>query len=191
MVLVLGYRQRFTLLWLYALAGLVIDLTALILKTNGIKQYWLGNIFVLLELVCITLYYRRHVFYNRKEFLGFSSLLIIVFVVHTIYNSIFEFNQTGTGVLCAIYIGYGVVGYLQILRNKNVVYLNHLPFFWINTAFFLYSTANCLLFLFATYLKAESLELMMNIWFKYFVSFNILRYIFIGVGLYKTSPHEA
>ncbi len=114
-----------------------------------------------------------------------TIVLGLGFVAHTVISSIFQMNFLGAGILCAVYIAYGIAGYLRMLRSPKIIYLNNSPFFWINTAFFLYAASNCLLFLFITYLKSEDIDLMMSVWGNYFTVVNILHYIFIGIGLYK------
>ena len=185
-VLILGWRQRFTLLWLYAAAGLIFDNVGEVFKQNGINHHISGNIFNLIELIVILAYFQREIFKNDIVFWLTTVLLTIGYIAHTIYSDWTEFNFVGLGVLCAMYIVFGVLGYVQILRRREVIYLSQLPQFWINTAFFLYASSNCLLFLFATYLKQESFELMIRIWYSLFVGVNIMRYVFIGVGLRKT-----
>lgn len=162
----------------------------MILKYNGINHHVNGNVFVLTELFCISFYYRDRIFPNRKIFAVLTVFLVSGFVAFTLLTTIFELNFLGAGMLCAVYVGYGVTGYLRILQNKEIIDLNVLPFFWINTAFFLSAASNCLLFLFATYLKRESFQLLIDIWGSFFVSINILHYIFIGIGLYKTPLRE-
>jgi len=191
LTLLLGWRQRFSLLWFYAAAGLLLDNLSQLLKYWHLNHHIPLNVFVLAELICISFYYRRHVFSRSKLFLLFSGALAIGFVIHTLLTDPLVLNFTALGILCTIYIGYGIAGYLSMRGKSEITYLNNSPFFWINTAFFLYATTSCLLFLFATYLKSESWELLLSIWFGFYMIVNILRYIFIGIGLYKTKPGGA
>lgn len=190
-VLILAWKHRFSLLWLYAAAGLIIDNVNLLLRYYDINPHATGNLFVLIEFICISFYYKSRIFSSQRSFAVLISVLIIGFISHTIYTTIFELNFLGAGILCAVYITYGIAGYLRIINTVEVMDLTRLPFFWVNTAFFLYATSNCLLFLFATYLKQESYELMLSIWFSFFVSINILHYLLISIGLYKTPLREA
>jgi hypothetical protein len=189
--LILGWRQRFTLLWLYAAAGLICDNLGEVLKTHDYNYQVVGNIFVLLELLAVTLYYRSQIFTNKGMWMIVATLTVLLFVIYTAVNGILEMNFIGLGLLCVIYIVFGVLGYLKMMKDITVHFLGKLPFFWINTAFFLYAASTCILFIFVTYLKDESFDLMKTIWFYFFTVINILHYIFIGIGLYKTKPGEA
>jgi hypothetical protein len=190
LALTLGWRNRYTLLWLYAAAGLFLDTLGLVLRLNALNHHIPLNGFLLVQLICISLYYKDKIFSSHRIFLFISISLIIGFILHTVITSFFKLNFLGAGLLCIVYIGYGILGYLTILKNKNELFLNRLPFFWINTAFFLSASSNCLLFLFATYLTTESYKLMLSIWFSFFISINILHYLFIGIGLYKSRSRE-
>jgi hypothetical protein len=186
--LILGWRQRFTLLWLYAAAGLIIDNTSLLLKHYGLNYHITGNIFVLLELIIFSLFYHRGVFHRSRIFLLTMCTVAMLFVLHTLWNSVWEINFEGAGYLCVIYIAFGVLGYYNMLQKPEAIYLGRSPLFWINTGVFLYAAANSLLFLFITYLKEESFELVKSIWGLFFTSINILHYVLIGIGLYKMKP---
>lgn len=161
------------------------------MKSESIEPYVIGNVFVVIELICISFYYGKQLFSRKAAFRALHILLILGFITQTIFNGIYEFNFLGLGILCTVYIGYGIAGYLRIIQSKEIIYVTRLPFFWINSAFFLYATSGCLLFLFTPFLKAESLQLILALWTNFFVAMNILRYIFIGIGLYKTKKVEA
>lgn len=190
LVIILGWKQRFTLLWLYAGAGLLLDNLSYILKQAEFNYRLTGNIFVLVELACITAFYSKNVFKGSGVFLVIMSLSGLLFLLHSGLTSFFQLHFQDVGLLCAVYIALGVFGYYKMLQFPATAYLNNSPFFWVNTAFFLYASTNCLLFLFATYLSKESFILMLSIWGFFFTTINILRYLFIGIGLYKTAKVE-
>lgn len=184
--LILGWQQRFTLLWFYAMAGLSFDLFGLFLKTNGYNHHISNDVFILVQLLVISFYYRDKVFPSNRLFIVLTLFLASGFIAHTLSRPFDSLNFLGASILCTVYIGYGVTGYIKTLRNPKVIYLSESPFFWFNSAFFLYSASVCLLFLFLTYLKSTDFELMMKIWNNFFTVMNITHYIFIGIGLYKT-----
>lgn len=188
--LVAGWKQRFTLLWIYAAAGLVIDNLGMLVRSLGFDQHFLGNIFFLIQLCVISAYYRKIVFRNVGIYFVITGILTVGFIAHTIWSSIWVVNFMAAGILCAIYLVYGILGYLSIIRNKAIISLRAEPLFWINTAFFIFAATTSLLFLFDTYLKSTSFELFMKVWLNFFTIINIMHYIFIGVGLYKTTSRE-
>lgn len=186
----IGWRQKFSLLWCYAAVGLICENSAELLKSCELNYRLPGNLFVLAELLFISFYYRDKIFPTKGMYYVMSITFAVGFAAHTIYNGIFQMNFIGLGVLCTVYIGFGIVGYLKLLKDSTITFLSNSPFFWINTAFFIYATSCCILFLFLTYLKETSYDLLISIWMWFFFAINILRYIFIGIGLYKTRKGE-
>ncbi len=156
------------------------------LRAYEIRPYVLGNIFLLAELICISLYYKRKLFTSSPKYLWIVACFALGFCIHTIYMGISNLNILGASVLCLFYIIHGLMGYLKLLRKPEELYLSRSTLFWISTSFFIYAASNCLVFLFATYLKRESYLLFMAVWGSFFTVVNILHYILIGVGLYKT-----
>ncbi len=191
LTIVMGIKQRFTLLWYYAATGFIIDNTAQYLKLKNIEYHWPGNLFLLAEFLFISLFYKKHLYKSKTLFWGVTIPVFIFFILNTIYNSVFEFNMFGAGIFCLVYIIYGLLGFYQLLQRPVIIYLNKIPFFWINLAFFLYSSANCLLFLFGSYLRATDFQLLFTIWGIFFTSINILHYLLIGIALNKTKQSES
>lgn len=185
-VLVAGWRQRFTLLWLYAAIGLINDLSGSFLIAYKYDHHWTGNVFVLLEFFFITLYYRKYIIQDRIIFFVITLGGSLFFICNTILNSVLDFNAFGAGVLCVIYIIYGLLGFYRLLQQPEIIYLSKSPLFLINVAFFLYSCASSLLLLFGPYLRENNFGLMVTIWGTFFISINIFRYLLIGIALYKT-----
>jgi hypothetical protein len=186
-------------LWVYAATGLFCDCSAQYLKTNNHSYHWLGNIFLLLEFLFISFFYRDYIF-KRKLFFQIIILTIpLIFILNTWVDSVTILNQFGAGVsliirfntfaggiLCILYIAYGLLGFYHLLQNPDFTFLEKSPFFIVNVAFFLYASANCLLLLFASYLSKVNLEFLVNTWGNFFTTINILRYLLIGIALYKT-----
>lgn len=183
--LFLGWRQRFTLLWWYAAAGLLIDNFNLLLKHWELNYRIMGNIFVLIELCVFSICYYQSVFKRSRVFAWTMFAVALLFIAHTVHSSIWQMNFEGAGYLCVIYIAFGVFGYYSLLQRPEALYLDQSPLFWINTGVFIYAASNSLLFLFITPLKKESPELVSDIWGLFFTSINILHYVLIGIGLYK------
>lgn len=162
-----------------------------ILRQVDNRYKGLGNVFIIIELLVITIFYWQQVFRKSKYFLALVLVATLGFVWHTLNTSVYSINFLGAGFLCVFYFLIGVAGYYSMLQNPNSIYLNDSPFFWINTAFFLYASSNCLLFMFIAYLRGQSLDTLMSVWGSGFTMINILHYVMIGVGLYKMHRRES
>jgi hypothetical protein len=182
----LGFKQRFTLLWFYAATGFITEIVTLYLLKHKYEYHWTGNIFILSEFVFISSFYRRYIFKNTTQLLIILLAGTTFFISNTIFNSIWILNLFGAGVFCIIYIIYGIRGFYELLQQPEIIYLRKSSFFIINMAFFIYSAANSLLFLFGSYLRQNDFDFLISIWGSFFISMNILHYLLIGIGLYKT-----
>lgn len=185
-VILLGFKQRFTLLWWYAIAGLIIDNLGHFLKSAKIEHHWAGNIFLLAECILVSFYYRKIIFRNQIIFWIVVLSTTLFFITHTIYYSMRDMNMQAASLLYLIYMGFGIAGFYKLLHQPEIIYLGKSSFFIINAAFFIYASANFLLYLFGTYLRKNDFEFLVSIWGSFFMTINILHYFVIGIGLSKT-----
>jgi hypothetical protein len=186
--LVAGYRQRFTLLWYYVLAGLFFDLLLPLLKRGlEVNHFWAGNLFILVEFLMISFYYRERIFRNK---LLFGSIVLIgsmFFITSTTVKSVFAFNAFGASVFFFVYIVYGIVGLYKMLQAQNELFLERSSFFWVNVAFIIYASGNFLLFLFMDYLRQHDDKTLLMLWATSFQILNIIKNIVLGIALSKKS----
>lgn len=181
-----GYRQRFTLLWYYVLAGLFFDLLLPLLKRGlEVNHFWAGNLFVLLEFLMIAFYYRGKIFRNKLLFGGVAVAGSIFFISSTITKSVFVFNAFGASVFFFTYIIFGIIGLYRMLQAQNELFLERSSFFWVNVAFIIYASGNFLLFLFMDYLRQHDDKILLMLWATTFQILNIIKNILLGVALSK------
>lgn len=187
LLILICWRMRFTLLWLYAATGFFIDLVSILLKyvlhTNNL---WLGNVFVLAEFLFISFYYKKALYRNANLFFGITAIFAFYFIFNTTNKSLFDFNTFGAGIFCILYVIYGLLGFYSQLKQAKPEVLGNSPFFWVNTAIFIYASGTFLLFLFRYYLQEKDLDLFNTIWQTFFPIINIMRYLLIGFALFKT-----
>ncbi len=151
----MGWKKTKNLLWLYILAGFIIDLTiTFYLKPNGYNRNWLGNIYILLEFVFISIYISKELPNNLKKYAAIPILLILTtFCLHTLNKSVFVLNFADASILHFIYILLGVAGLILLLKNKTIIKLETSEHFWAYVSFIIYFSGNLIIFVFVEYLK--------------------------------------
>jgi hypothetical protein len=183
--MLIGIRQRFTLLWFYAATGLLFDFLATFLKLQDLNNKWVANLFVLGEFVFISLYYKKEIFKISKLFIFFFCTVIAAFIAHTILRSVFDFNTFGYSLFCFIYLIYGFFGFYFLVKESKQIFLGKSSFFWANVAVFVYASSVFLLFLFRYYLQEKDQALFNTLWTTFYLVINIQRYVLIGIALNK------
>lgn len=182
-VILFAWNKRYTLLWFYALAGLFFDNLGQLLSMTGKSHYWPGNLFLLTEYILFSLFYRPFIMKSKRSFGIMFITGVLMVVITTSYNGFFKFNSYGATILCALYLIFGLGGFRYLLVHADLTPVWQKGFFWINTAVFLYASGSFLLFLFMSFLLREDLMTLIKIWGNYYVCLNILRYIFLAIGL--------
>jgi hypothetical protein len=183
--LVIGYKKRQTLLWIYLLVGFVFDVTLVILKRGyGINNAWAGNLFTLTEFIILSFLYKDYILKNKVLFYFIISSLSLFFIVHTFGHSVLKPNKEGAGILAFVYILYSIAGFYTILKEQKVIFLDKHWFFWFNTAFLIYASGILFLFLFRDYLKEKNADLFGILWNYLFLSLNIIKNSLLAFAIY-------
>jgi len=185
--IVTGIRKKNTLLWLYAITGLVFDLAMTILTKNGITMAWVGNIFCIVEFLFICFYYKPRIFKNASVFYITTGLLVGFFIASTIYNSVFVYNNYGETVFDLTCILFALIGLTTLLKEQKNIFIEQSSFFWLNVALLIYNSGNFLIFLFQAYLMSSQKAVIYALW----VIHNILNIIFsvlLGISLSRKKP---
>jgi hypothetical protein len=189
--LIVGLKNRSTLLWLYPLTGLIFDVSITLFKrVLHVNHKWPLNLFVLLEFLIISLLYRKAVFKNNTFFSWFVALFGVAFIANTISTSLTTFNVLGTSIAAFVYIVYCLCGFYRILQAQEVIYLEKSWFFWLNVALTIYASGSFLVFLFMNYLETAHNQLFLKIWGLVFLTLNITKNLLIAVALYHYKPAQ-
>ena len=184
--MLLGLKQRFTLLWFYAATGFFIDLLSTSIKLAFHNNpNWLYNVFVLSEFLFISFFYRRIIFRNNYLFLFLTGGFALFFALQSVIYFPNNFNTFGASIFCAVYIVYGILGFYQLMKRQESLFLGNSFFFWANTGIFIYAASTFLIFLFRYYMQEKDDNLFNTIWKTFFMIVNIQRYLLIGIALYK------
>lgn len=190
--IIIGFKTRKTLLWLYPVAGLFFDLLLMLFRrVLFINHFWIANTFILVEFIIISCLYYREVFGRRKIFSIPAAALAVMFVITTTNASWQAINGHFAALFYFIYIFYGMAGLFTIIKRQEIVFLNTSGFFWMNVAFLVYASGSFILFLFWEYLLAHDEKLFLNLWSKVFVSLNITKNVLIALSLYYYKKENA
>lgn len=186
--MLLGYKKRKSLLWLYVAAGLLADLSlTYILKPNGYSGGWFANLYVAIEIVVITYYVSQKLTPRNKNIVyTLLCILLVGYTLHTLNKGIDVFNGTGMCIVFAFGICLCMFGLFSMLNqpaNMRIVQLETSAFFWACVASIIYYTGNFLLFLFINYLEQADRPTLYMLWVLIHNNLNILHRGLLAVSL--------
>jgi uncharacterized protein with PQ loop repeat len=181
----LGRKLR-GLLWYYALAGLCCDAIPFILRRiAGTDSLFLGNVFPVLELTLVGLYFRS-IFSNallRSLIVPGIVVLNAVFIFDTWHHLNNEVNWLGQVFGQIFLLLLCIAALFKIIRQVEHVKIEQSPLFIFSATFLLYVAYSLLLMLFSVQFRHAAVPLQKNIWAVHNV-LNILKnlaiaYIFV------------
>jgi len=183
--IVVGVKKYKTLLWLYALAGLLFDITMLISDKNRnipVNIDVIANTFLLIEFFLISTYFKGKILSNKIVFYVLFVFCFSIFVALLAIRSPLVLNNYGAAFFNLVYIGYSIAGFYFILKRQEVLFLGRSEFFWFCAAILLYFTGNFLIFLSDAYFQQTNAVLQMRVWVFHNI-LNIMFSIMIAVAL--------
>lgn len=174
-------------IWTYALIALLFDLfisvfLKTLMKTN---QEWAGNIFLLIDFIMVSWYYKKYIFKSAVLFYSITGSLVVFFIINTMMHSWHVFNLFAASFFCLSYIIYAVAGFYQIMKVQEMVFLHQSSFFWTNVAFLIYASGNFMLFLSKDFLMETDRPFFVQLWSVIFLSLNISKHVFLAIGISK------
>lgn len=184
--LIVGNKEKKSLLWCFAATGLFFDLlinfTKRVLHYNS---YWEGNLYVLIEFVLISFIYKPIIFKKANLFYPTVIGLAASFIIGTLYSGFWKFNTTGVSIFYFTYIIYGILGMYRLLFEQKYLFLGKERMFWVNCAFLIFGSCNFLLFLFTDYLMTTNSSLFKILWTSFFLMVNTTLNILLAIALSK------
>jgi hypothetical protein len=179
-----GVKKRFSLIWSYCLVALLFDTTGTLLKrVFHVNHLWVGNIFLLVEFVLLSLLFRRIVPVRRTVFyiwIAFVSAIYLLLSRHTFWT----FNLTSASIFSFLYILYSLAGYHSIVKEKETLFVERFWFFWLCSAIAIYASGSFLLFLFRNYMITKDPSLYLELWSLLFLSLNILKNLLLSIAIF-------
>lgn len=185
-----GRKDRY-ILWYYALACFVADLTSFSLKQIHIPHVAVSNLFFITEFILITSYF-KNVFLGKK----YQQLIIVIQAIIAalfLYNSYTitavdgdtskNYNYAFTSVFFVIYIIFSLGGLFKIMKEANVAKIEQSPLFLSCIAFLLYASGALLIFLAKDEIVRIDKQFYSIIWPFFFMPLNITKNILVAFSL--------
>lgn len=181
--LLLGYKKRRTLLWIYIFTGFAFDILLMILKrVFHFNLFPIANLYVLIEFLILSFYYYKATGKEYKYFIHTIAILTILYTTQTFLHGIEKRNGVGAATLYAIYLLYALWGFFVISKRHLYDIVTQSSFFWVNVAILLSSSGRVILFLFEDYLTLHQHGHLATLWVIYRM-FNVLINILFAIAL--------
>lgn len=184
--IIFGYKKRYSLLWLYAITGFIFDIfISFVFYKDPSVKHPLANVFIWVEFCFIYSYYYaklKEEYSISRYVVLFAAILIVSYSIIFFRVNFLIFNSPGAAFFCILYILFSIAGFLEILKQQEIVFLNKSEFFWVNVAFIINSSGVFLLLLTAMYFNTHAQKTISKLWPLVGV-LNTMKYTFITFGL--------
>lgn len=185
---ILGYKRRDNLLWIYSLIGLLCNV---FLWFQTPSQLFLikavtANLFVVTEFILFSTFFFRHFGTSIKIRWLFESVFAILFIALCAYSGYDKFNAIGSAVFCLIYICFSLWGFMSLIKGSNHVHIQRSGFFVVNAAMLIY--ASSVFFVFLTGFIFQDIKLKLQLWHWVVEPMNAFKYLLIGISLTLKDP---
>ncbi len=186
----LGYKNRWTWLWVYPLVGFGFDLGISYFKrVQGLYGEWPINLYLVTEAAFLFTIFGKKLFpdyvNNRRWVL---VLFLWAFTITAIVHDPLRYHQWGAIGFYNLYIILSLGGLYALIRRPSEMYLEKSWFFWFSAGILIYASGSFLLFLFRTYLVQSAPDFFRLIWHTVFQLLHITKNIMIALALYHYKP---
>lgn len=185
-------RKEKTLLWWYAIAGLLFDLVSLVMRFIDMPVPGQGNLFIVIEFIIISQYYQKYALHRLNVFNYYILLVVLVFLVHTLFVREYDvairfdrlrLNLQGGAILYLHYIIYAMVGLYKMMQKPDNDFIERSQFFWANVAFLIYSSGVFFIFLFKDIISDADRVTIVMLWSYVFCGLNIIKNMLLAKSL--------
>jgi hypothetical protein len=178
-----------SLIILSGLTELANYLFALFIKKENIV---IVNTYVILETILIGLFFFS--VSKSKYFRLIIALFTLCFIVfsihHIIENNYGKLNYISLVVESISFSFFSIIIFHQILKYSIYSNIIDAPLFWYNSALLFYFIGNIFLNIFSNYLMNKALYSFFVLWGVWHSSLNIIFYILISIGFWKTKTSQ-
>ncbi|MBS1772809.1 MAG: hypothetical protein JST82_08110 [Bacteroidetes bacterium] len=192
-------RNSKSILWYYMCTCFVADVINYNFKQMHISHVWISNLFIIVEFVFVTSYF-KNVFFSKAHQQIFIAFLAIVAALF-LYNSYTitavdgdaskNYNYAFTAVFFIVYIMLSLAGLFKIMREAKVPRLQSSPLFLSCIAFLLYSSGALFIFLAKDEIVRIDKQAFAVIWPFFFMPLNITKNILVAFSLHNASSRNA
>ncbi len=176
--------------WIFLLFGLggLTELVSFIYKTLvNPNNVWIFNIYQIIETTIIIIFYSMLTQVKLKKRLLY--LFIILFTIVSVYQisniGSVRLNDLSFSIESIIVVLLTILNFHSILKKQVYTNILNAPIFWINSGFLIFYCGNLFLHIFSQYLQAHAINAFFELW-VFHSMFNIILYILISIGFWKT-----
>ena len=192
---VLRYRYlQNPLKWIVLLFGIgsLTELLSLIYATSiNPNNVWIFNIYQILETTIIIIFYSMLTQVKLKKRLLY--LFIILFTIVSVYQisniGYARLNDLSFSIESIIVVLLTILNFHSILKKQVYTNILNAPIFWINSGFLIFYFGNLFLHIFSKYLQVHAINAFFELW-VFHSMFNIILYILISIGFWKTKKSQ-
>ena len=181
-------RKYFIILILFGIGTLTELATRVYSSIINHNNIWIFNIYQIIETILIIAFYSSVTKNKIKK--NILLLIAIIFsgisIYHIFTNKSNMLNDSSFSTESVIVVLLAILTFNSILKKQ--IYSNILaaPLFWFNSAFLLFFFGNLFLHIFSKYLQEHALYTFFELWGIWHSSLNIIFYILISIGFWKT-----
>ncbi len=180
--------------WIFLLFGLgsLTELVSFIYKTLvNPNNVWIFNFYQILETTIIIIFYSMLTQVKLKKRLLY--LFIILFTIVSVYQisniGSARLNDLSFSIESIIVVLLTILNFHSILKKQVYTNILNAPIFWINSGFLIFYFGNLFLHIFSKYLQAHAINAFFELWVFHSI-FNIILYILISIGFWKTKKSQ-
>jgi hypothetical protein len=180
--------KKFIFLYVFVCYALITEVGLHILSKLGAHNTLPGTHFYgPIEFLLLSLMYYYH--FKSSNISKWILLIVLLFELYCIINPLFiqalyEYSNT-RAVSGLILVFFSILYFHEVMVETKIGKLSAEPMIWINTAVLLYFSANLFYNVLFTMILEFSREFSKLV-SVYFTSFNVLFYLLIAMGFYKT-----
>lgn len=185
----LGAKAKGHPMFYYVVAATITELISNILKFGyGQNIHWIANVFFPLELLLFSLFFKRVLSPRAWVFWVAVLALEIWFLAYTVESRFLVFNSFSTSILCIFYTVICLVCYTRLLKRQTHQFIERSSSFWILSGIFVYASTTSVVFALPHILESDR-EFTNLVWSYFYLLINLIRYVFIALGLKMYSKY--
>lgn len=163
--------------------SLLADLLLLILWNLSINNWWIANIFLLIQIFLLYKYFSAT--YPNKVFRITAYLFLLFALINFIFiQGPFSFNSFSDYAGAIILLLYSLYSLYRLLKDLPVENIYQLPLLWISFGVLVYYAGTLFLFLFNNYMLTYYLKTHPSVWILHNI-LNVIKNLLFAVALWQ------
>lgn len=180
-------NRELRVLFIYILISVLVEFTSVVLRTNGISNIVIQNLYTVIECTLITYIYILR-FDTKNVRLIIKSIYVIfallALVIFGMVGNINKFDNLVSTYESCFFIVLSWAYFYKVIQEKNIAKLNQFYFAWINSAMLIYFSMAFFSFLFNKFSGQLEMSLYQLVYAPHLIT-NISYNILLGIGIWK------